>query len=174
MHREETVEDVTKIDSADHAARRAKWDVRYVRLAKHISDWSKDPNAKVGAVVSNSSLGRVVGLGINGFPMNIEDDKTRLSDKKLKLNMVLHAEQNAILSSGRDSSGGNIYVYGKPVCNHCAALIIQAGIDRVIAARPKPESENESDWDIKGRLALEMFSEANVRFTEIDEAWLGD
>lgn len=145
-----------------------------MRLAKHVSEWSKDPSAKVGAVVSNSKLGRVVALGINGFPMNIEDDKTRLSDKNLKLEMVLHAEQNAILSAGRDAVNGNIYVFGKPVCNHCAALIIQAGIDRVIAARPKDEAPGESDWDRKGRLALQMFEEANVRFTPIEEAWLAE
>ena len=163
-----------KVDPADHAARKAKWDVRYIRLAKHVSDWSKDPNAKVGAVISNSKLGRVVALGINGFPMNIEDDKTRLADKKLKLDMVLHAEQNAILSAGRDAIGGNIYVFGKPVCNHCAALIIQAGIDRVIAAKPNDETPDESDWDKKGRRALRMFEEAGVRFTAIEEAWLAD
>lgn len=158
---------------ADHAARREKWDARYVRLAQHISEWSKDPSAKVGAVISNSKLGRVVGLGINGFPMNIEDD-TRLSDKIVKLDMVLHAEQNAILSASRDAVGGNIYVYGKPVCNHCAALIIQAGIDRVIASEPKAEADGESSWDTKGRLALQMFEEANVRFTPIHQGWLAE
>ena len=165
-------EKATTPDEAAHAARRAKWDERYLRLARHISDWSKDPSAKVGAVVSNSRLGRVVGLGINGFPVNIEDDDTRLSDKALKRDMVLHAEQNAILSASRDAIGGNIYVFGKPVCNHCAALIIQAGVDRVIASQPKPEAPDESSWDQKGRLALEMFEEAGVRFTPIPEEWL--
>ena len=120
----------------------------------------------------NQLFGRVVGLGINGFPMNIEDDSTRLSDKNLKLEMVLHAEQNAILSAGRDAVGGNVYVFGKPVCNHCAALIIQAGVDRVIAAKPKDEAPDESEWDRKGRLALVMFAEAGVRFTPIEDRWL--
>jgi len=28
-----------------------KWDQRFCELAKYISKWSKDPNAKVGAVL---------------------------------------------------------------------------------------------------------------------------
>ena len=93
-------------------------------------------------------------------------------DKEQKLQMVIHAEQNAILGAGRDCKDANIYVYGKPVCNYCAVLIIQAGISRVIAKRPEAEAPKESEWDRRGRLALEMFEEAGVRFTDIDEAWL--
>ena len=29
----------------------SKWDQRFCELAKFVSDWSKDPNAKVGAVL---------------------------------------------------------------------------------------------------------------------------
>ncbi len=28
-----------------------KWDRRFLELAKHISDWSKDPSTKVGCIV---------------------------------------------------------------------------------------------------------------------------
>ncbi len=28
-----------------------KWDKRFCKLARFVSEWSKDPNAKVGAVV---------------------------------------------------------------------------------------------------------------------------
>ena len=27
-----------------------KWDIRYLELAKHIAQWSKDPSRKIGAV----------------------------------------------------------------------------------------------------------------------------
>ena len=27
------------------------WDLKFLKLAKHISDWSKDPSTKVGAVI---------------------------------------------------------------------------------------------------------------------------
>jgi dCMP deaminase len=154
----------------EHRENRDKWDERYVRLARHVSEWSKDPTAQVGAVISNSDLARVVGLGFNGFPVNVEDSIERLMDKEQKLSMIIHAEQNAILSAGRDARKGNIYVVGKPVCNYCAALIIQAGIDRVIAV--PPASNSDSQWDERGRIALEMFKEAKVRFSNINDAWL--
>ena len=28
-----------------------KWDKRFLHLAKHISEWSKDPSTKVGCIV---------------------------------------------------------------------------------------------------------------------------
>ena len=28
-----------------------KWDLRFLELAKHISDWSKDPSTKVGCII---------------------------------------------------------------------------------------------------------------------------
>ena len=34
-----------------------KWDERFCNLAKYISDWSKDPNAKVGAVILSKAGG---------------------------------------------------------------------------------------------------------------------
>lgn len=155
---------------AEYQANRDKWDERYVKLARHVATWSKDPSAQVGAVISNSDLARVVGLGFNGFPVNVEDSIERLMDKDQKLAMIIHAEQNAILGAGRDARKGNIYVFGKPVCNYCAALIIQAGIDRVIAAAPIEGSQ--SQWDQKGLTALSMFNEAGVRFLEIKPEWL--
>ena len=28
-----------------------KWDARYLKIAKDVSEWSKDPSTKVGAVI---------------------------------------------------------------------------------------------------------------------------
>ena len=57
-----------------------KWDKRYLALAKFVSEWSKDPRAKVGAIIRNRR-GRPVALGYNGFPGGIADDG-RLYDKE--------------------------------------------------------------------------------------------
>jgi dCMP deaminase len=45
-----------------------KWDQRFCDMAKFVSEWSKDPNAKVGAVVY-SKKGGDISIGFNGFPM---------------------------------------------------------------------------------------------------------
>ena len=67
-----------------------RWDERFCELAKYISGWSKDPNAKVGAVIF-SKKGGDISIGYNGFPMGIEDSAERLTDKDIKLELVVHA-----------------------------------------------------------------------------------
>ena len=143
-----------------------KWDERYIELAKHVADWSKDPNAHVGAVVTDRRR-RVIALGFNGLPVKVEDRAERLTDKTQKNEMVVHAEENAILIAGPAADGSTIYVYGKPVCSRCAGVLIQAGIARVVATQPK--FGTESRWDALGLTALEMLKEAEIVFDSIDD-----
>ena len=55
-----------------------KWDRRFLGLAAHVAEWSKDPSTQVGAVVANGK--KVVSLGFNGFPQGMSDDH-RLHDR---------------------------------------------------------------------------------------------
>lgn len=137
-----------------------KWDLRYLKLAKLVAGWSKDPNAKVGAVIVRNN--RVVATGFNGLPSDVLDSDARLQDQEVKLQMTVHAEENALIVAGPRVEGATIYVHGKPVCPRCAASLIQAGVSRVVAA--KPEANSQSKWDKLGDLALEMFLEKGVRF----------
>ena len=73
-----------------------KWDARFLDLAKHISDWSKDPSTKVGCVVVGEDR-EVRSTGFNGFPRGIEDTAARLNDRSQKYPMICHAEENAIM-----------------------------------------------------------------------------
>lgn len=146
------------------------WDTRYLEVARLIAGWSKDPNAGVGAVIVRDN--RIVATGYNGFPEHVLDDD-RLKDKAVKQEMVVHAEVNATLSAGERARGATIYVHGKPICARCASSLIQAGVKRIVAARPKPAIANEPteasarpgyvDWDHKGRIACEMFAEAGIQ-----------
>lgn len=146
-----------------------KWDARFCELAKFVSEWSKDPNAKVGAVVF-SKKGGDISIGYNGFPMGVEDSAERLGDNDVKQELVVHAEQNAIIAAGSRTQGGTIYVWGKPVCARCAGSIIQAGIKRVVALSPESVGA-ESKWYKTGTYAQQMFEEANVQvdFYEFEE-----
>lgn len=153
-------------NSFDHQpAKRARWDARYIGLAHHIAQWSKDPRAKVGAVLVNQPYARIVATGFNGFPANVEDSVERLQDKAQKLTMILHAEQNALLNAGHGARGCDAYVVGKPVCNVCATLLIQSGVRRVVAAAPRRSTG--SYWDKVGLLAIDMLREAGVEFTAV-------
>jgi dCMP deaminase len=137
-----------------------KWDARFCELAKFVSEWSKDPNAKVGAVVF-SKRGGDVSIGYNGFPMGVEDSAERLEDLETKLELIVHAEQNALIAAGSRTMGSTLFVWGKPVCARCAGSIIQAGVKRVVALNP--DSVNaESKWYKTGKVAQQIFLEAGV------------
>lgn len=141
----------------------SKWDIRFCKLAKYVSKWSKDPKAKVGAVIM-SKKGGDISIGYNGFPMGVEDSVDRLSDKEKKLELVVHAEMNALLAAGSRANGSTLYVWGKPVCARCAGSIIQAGVKHVIAPNPSAE-DDDSNWKGLGETATQMFYEAGLKIT---------
>lgn len=138
-----------------------KWDVRFCELAKFVSEWSKDPRSKVGAVVC-SGRGGDISIGYNGFPMGVEDSAERLDDQEVKLELVVHAEQNALIAAGTRAQGSTIYVWGKPICARCAGAIIQAGVKRVVALSPE-FGEQTSKWAKSGKYAVQMFEEVGIK-----------
>ena len=144
-----------------------KWVRRYLRLASEVAGRSKDPSTKIGAVIADNQ-GRVVALGYNGFPRNIEDAEEKLALRELKYEMVVHAEVNAVLIAGRSTAGGTVYVHGLPICPRCASVLIQAGITRAVAKAPR--SGTDRKWDKDGFIALDMFKEAKIVFDPVDDA----
>jgi len=142
------------------------WDKRRLKVAQFVAEWSKDPNARVGAVVADRQ-GRVIALGYNGFAGGIEDSTERLADNEEKLEMILHAEINAVLIAGQSAKSGTLYVVGKPVCSRCAGVVIQSGIRRVVAQQP---DNPNSKWMKSGLLAIRMFKEAKIEFVMISAA----
>src|SRR5690606_9424390 len=129
----------------------------------YVSRWSKDPKAKVGAVIM-SKKGGDVSIGYNGFPVGVEDSVDRLSNKEKKLELIVHAEMNALLAAGSRANSSTLYVWGKPICAQCAGSIIQAGVKHVVA--PNPSAENDdSKWKERGEVATQMFFEAGLKIT---------
>jgi dCMP deaminase len=137
-----------------------KWDKRYLEMAELVAGWSKD-RAKVGAVIVRNN--RVIATGFNGFPTNVLDKNTRLKNTTEKLDMVVHAEINALIVAGINAEGATLYVHGKPVCSRCAASVIQSGIRRVVAMHPDGVSK-KSKWHKTGARAAIMFLETQIQF----------
>jgi dCMP deaminase len=138
----------------------SKWDRRFCELAKYVSEWSKDQDAKVGAVLF-SKRGGEISIGYNGFPIGVEDSAERLAETAIKLELVVHAEVNALIAAGARSAGAVLYVWGKPICARCAGPIIQSGVKRIVA--PSPDSVQEtSKWYQTGKYAYDMFKEAGI------------
>lgn len=149
-----------------------KWDRRFIELAKHISQYSKDPSTKVGAVIVGPN-NLVVGLGYNGFPRGVEDSEERLNDREQKYAMVVHAEANAILMAGDRSKGSTLYVYPSfvlpPICNECCKLVIQSGIREVVGYEPDPNEERAKRWAKSIMVSQTMCKEAGVSWRGIKE-----
>ena len=108
-----------------------KWDYRWLRLAQHVSNWSKDPSTQVGAVIAQGK--HLVSLGFNGFPLSCEDKEEWLLDRPTKYKLVTHAEVNAILQAHVPLRDCTLYTYPLYPCAHCASLIAASGIHSVVS-----------------------------------------
>jgi dCMP deaminase len=144
-----------------------KWDQRFMDLAGFVASWSKDPSTQVGAVIADPKTKRVVSMGFNGFPAGVEDLQDRLDTREIKYEMVVHAEQNALLFAGPQAAGCTLYVTPLPPCARCGVIIIQAGIQRVVS--PTPDKSKEP-WKTQSEISELMFSEAGVQLEYVDLA----
>ncbi len=137
-----------------------KWDTRFLGLATHISAWSKDPSSQVGAVITDGN--RIVSLGYNGFAAGVEDKVERLDDRACKLNLTIHAEENAMIFAKRDLTGCTVYVTHPP-CPRCASKLIQEEVSRIVYIAPSEDFL--SRWADDLELSSEMYREAGVEVT---------
>ncbi|MES9846593.1 MAG: dCMP deaminase family protein [Candidatus Sedimenticola sp. PURPLELP] len=144
----------------------AKWDTRFLGLAAHTSAWSKDPSSQVGAVITDGN--RIVSLGYNGFAAGVVDAPERLVDRNTKLNLTIHAEENAMIFAKRDLTGCTVYVTHPP-CPRCASKLIQEEIGRIVSIAPSEDFL--SRWADDLELSMQMYREAGVEFKtyELDE-----
>ncbi len=132
-----------------------KWNKRYLELARFVSSWSKDPRKKVGAVVTLDR--QIKGLGYNGFPRGVADTKARLADPKIKQQLVVHAEVNALAAA--QGQGDCIYVWPCLPCTQCLGLIIQHQVKQVVTL--KSSLTRKTKWNPD--LVLSLAKEAGVR-----------
>ena len=99
-------------------------------VAELSADLSYDPKTKVGAVIVRD--GNILSFSYNGTPSGA-DNNTRDGNMET-LPEVLHAETNELgkmMRAGISTAGCTLYSTREP-CIHCAKLIYQAGIRRVV------------------------------------------
>ncbi len=133
-----------------------RWHKRFLRLADHISAWSKDPSTKVGAVIADRQ-NRIISLGFNGFPQGIKDTKERLENRETKYKIVVHGEINAIHFAKRDLENCILYTYPFQPCSRCAVQIIQTKIKLIVSL-----TSNIERWQEDFDFSLKLLEEANV------------
>ena len=139
----------------------AKWDIRFLKLATHISEWSKDPSTKVGCVVVGPDR-EIRSTGFNGFPRGIQDSDERLTNRDLKYPLICHAEENAIMHAARIGlalKGCTAYVTWPP-CTRCARSLIQAGVSEIVI----PSGLEIPDrWRDDFEMSMGLLREAGVK-----------
>ena len=136
------------------------WDERFLKLAKHISEWSKDPSTKVGCVVVGPDR-ELRSTGFNGLPRGIEDNEERLNNREIKYPLICHAEENAIMHAARigiSLKGCTAYVTWPP-CTRCARSLIQAGVSTIVYPENIEIPERCMD---DFNLSLNMLKEAKI------------
>jgi len=140
------------------------WDRKFIEMAVLVSSWSKDPSTKVGCVIADSDHAQL-SEGFNGFPRGIADDG-RLEVREMKYRLIVHAEANAIAAAARNGhslKGATAYVTFSP-CPQCAALLIQAGIVRVVTIA----GATPAHWLAECEIAQAMLREAGVKYEEAE------
>ena len=145
------------------------WDEYFMGVAVLSSKRSKDPSTQVGACIVNKDK-KIVGIGYNGFPHGVDDDKFPWGKDGEYINTkypyVVHAEPNAILNSTSSLVGCTIYVTLFPCCE-CAKLIIQSGIKEIVYMGDKYDG-TESDQASK-----KMLASAGVKWRKVPEIKIG-
>jgi dCMP deaminase len=140
------------------------WDLRFLKMAAEVGEWSKDPSRKIGCVIVKDR--RILATGYNGFPRGIADTPERLGVRYLKYKYVVHGEMNAIYNAiqhGTPLNCATLYAVGLPICSECAKGIIQVGIKRVVI----PKQDIPTHWQESCEFTKELFGEAGVDYDVI-------
>ena len=95
-----------------------------------------------------------VRLDITDSPLDDDVKRTRRKEKEeywnnreIKYEMVIHAEENAILNCPFDIRGSKIYITHKP-CHKCLIRLYQAGVVEVYYINDYIRSTHSQIWDL--------------------------
>jgi dCMP deaminase len=142
-----------------------KWDRRFLKVARDISTWSKDPSTKVGAVAVGPNR-EMRAQGYNGFPRGVTDSPERYNDREIKYRLIVHAELNTCLHAARIGvplEGCDLYVT-LPPCSVCAGALIQVGFRNVITIAQEIPDRWKEDFE-RGQNIL---AEAGVGYRYVE------
>lgn len=141
----------------------AKWDKRFLELCTFVSQWSKDPSTKTGAVIVRPDR-TVASVGYNGFPSRMRDDEELWNDRPTKYSRVVHCEMNALLHAHESVEGYTLYTTGMS-CDRCLVHQIEAGIERFVWW--EDTEDMKSRWADAFERSWAFMTEAGVMATEV-------
>lgn len=128
---------------AETDKKQAKWDIRFLNLARLVSTWSKDPSTQTGSVIVRPDR-TVCSVGFNGFPMSMPDNPEYYNNREEKYSRIVHCEMNALLHARESVEGYTLYNWAAASCDRCVVHMLQAGIK--IFVNPLPTEDMASRW----------------------------
>lgn len=108
------------------------WDQYFMSFARLTASKSKDPTTQVGCILVDLDR-NVIASGFNGLPRGVTDEPARM-ERPVKYLWTTHAEANAVAAAARRGAAvraATAYVTHRP-CAQCAALLVQAGVSRIV------------------------------------------
>lgn len=138
----------------------------YSQLTYAISQFSKDPDKKVGSIFLHPKTFQILSTGYNGFPRKVNETNKRWK-KPEKYKWVVHSEQNGIYNATLNGVKlkNSILFTTKFPCNDCAKGLIQAGIKQIYTYKPDLKHKT---WGESMKISLKMFKETNIRIHYLD------
>jgi len=146
---------------------REKWDRRFLRIAREVASWSKDPSTKVGAVLVDDDR-KVVSTGYNGFPSKMDDSPELYLDRESKLKRIIHAEINAVLRADRTAK--TVYTWPIPCCPRCVVQLLEAGVERFVSVSLSGELAER--WGSHAEDSRAMIEEVGCEATTYELSFL--
>jgi dCMP deaminase len=107
---------------------RPDWTSYFLGLAKVISQRSHDIHTQHGCVITDQNH-RILGVGYNGYPRGLDDNKLPKSRPE-KYPWMVHSERNALSNCVVRPDNGIAYVTGQ-CCNDCIMALWQEGVQQV-------------------------------------------
>jgi dCMP deaminase len=153
------------------------WDEYYMGLVFFIACRSKDPSTQVGAIIVDFNH-RPLGMGYNGAPAAIPDDKINWS-RPHKYVYIEHAEPNAIRHAmkGIGSVEGCVLYCTNMPCNDCMRKVVIEKFSRVVygcqSAKMMPQDVINTSKNMAelGGVKLESFT-GNINWIRDRVKWL--
>lgn len=108
---------------------RPSWTDYFLGIAKVVSQRSHDIHTQHGCVITDQNH-RILGVGYNGFPRGLQDDKLPVN-RPDKYHWMVHSERNALSNCVVRPDQGIAYVTGQ-CCNDCIIALWQEGVCKVI------------------------------------------
>jgi dCMP deaminase len=108
---------------------RPSWTNYFLGMAKVVARRSHDIHTQHGCVITDTK-NRILGVGYNGFPRNV-DDTLLPTTRPEKYDWMIHAEKNALANCVIRPDNGIAYVTGQ-CCNDCIISLWQEGVSTVM------------------------------------------